>query len=229
MTLDPDTFARVMEQTCRFPETHRDVMRYFLNASESGHNCYFQLGGGLTFNGRPCLVHYFEGELHLFPLGHARARRLDIESMTLDCIQTRPMSHREIRSMVTLGEVRFLPVAGQERFLVKIEVIEVCGPTPADVPFPFPYAVQMVVHGEGPQVTGWAYPSMQPQRNRTLSFELESARLTARERPISRPAVVFVSLCSPPQPLDPASGMDRVEIVQLSNVVGAIVDFRGVV
>jgi hypothetical protein len=228
MALDPDTFARVMEQTCRFPETRRDVVRYFLNAAESGHNCYFQIGRGLTFNGRACLVHYFEGELYIFPLGHARARRLDIEKMTLDCFQTRPMSHHEIRSMVTLGEVRFLPVAGQDRFVVKLKVLEVCCPTPVDVPFPYPYAVQMVLHGSGPQVTSWAYPSMQPQKNRTVSFELETARFAVGEHPISGSAVVFVSLSSWPQPLDPASGRDEVETIQLSNVVGTIVDFRGV-
>jgi hypothetical protein len=224
MALDSETIVRMVGQICRFPGVRRDLLRHFREAAETGHNSFFQVGGGLTFDGRPCLIHSFEGELYIFQLGQARARRLGIQDMTLNCVQTSPMRCRAIRPLVTLGAVHFSPIPGRGGIAVTVDVIDV--ERPGETDDALVYAVQMEAHREGPRVTGWAYPAAQPQKNETLSFELESAALKAEEYPVSGPVAVFVSLCTRPQPMDPFAGRDEVNPVQLSNLVGGIVEFQ---
>jgi hypothetical protein len=221
MEFDPEEVITLVDRICRSPVAKEDVLQLFADATLAGYNCFFQIGWELTSDGKPYLIHHFEGELVSFPISRAGARRLGMEALTLDSFRTPRRERSAVHHLMTLGAVRLSRVRRRESFSVTMEILDLRQKGETDVPLEFSFLME--AHSQGKQETGWIHVPTQLRKNMSLSFEMESEMLSDIKRRIPGPLTVFVSLCTPPQPLEPVDGKERVSFIQLSNLVGVVV------
>lgn len=223
MRVDPEAVIHLVQQICPYSAVQGDLMRLLEAALEAGDNCFFQIGQGLTRDGKAHLFHQFEGESCSFPISRAGARQLGMEDLTLDCYRTPSRTREAIRPMVTLGNVRISPVPRQGTFRMTMKVLDVRWPDETDAVRP--YRILMEVHSSGPQVSGWICPPARLLKGRKFTFTLDSTMLRDEKHLISGPTGVFVSVCREPDPVRRSRDRNELRLTQLSNLVGVRVAF----
>jgi hypothetical protein len=221
MEFDPEEVITLVDRICWSAVAKEDVLRLFADATLAGYNCFFQIGWGLTSDGKPYLIHHFEGELVSFPISRAGARRLGMEALSLDSFRTPRRERSAIRQLVTLGEVRMSRVPRRKTFAVTMEVLDLQWAGEADVPLDF--EILMEAHTDGRQETSWIELPARLQKNLSLSFEIASDMLSGLKGRIPGPVTVFVSLCTPPQRVKSVAGKEGLNLIQLSNLVGVVI------